>query len=204
MNYPMFARAVLFVFLVSVLVMLPSFVYSRTDIERNDLTETLFNVILTLASAGVAIALQHPAAERRAKQRWLPFAESACSDLVNIAAEAERMRRIQQGYCGKCKALVPSEDQEKFAAVMAMVDQHCVGAAEKLASLRERLHKAQRDWDGFIRNHCDGKECEEIQRRLKVLELELYRTMNAEVPAPGCSSTGDDTDNVPQTLPTGL
>ena len=180
------ARAVVFVILVGVVVAIPVVIYELTDTDRSVAIDVLFNVLLTFAGAVVAFTLQQPAAERRARKQWLPFAESACVDLVTIGAEAERMRRVQRSYCGSIRSLLPEEQVEQLAPIVALVDQHCQGAAEKLVSVRDRLGKARRDWEGFIRNHCDGPECEVIDSRIAEVELELYETMNKEVPLPKC------------------
>lgn len=179
---------------VVLLVILPTVVYQFTSVKYNDLTNILFNVLLCVVSVWLSMLLQKPAAQREARKYWLPFAESACNDLVTIGAAAERMRRHQRIYCGKIKSLIAPAEQKRLEPVLALVDAQCSGAAEKLSALRDQIRGARRDWEGFIRNHCEGTECALIQQRLDELEFELNLLTDKEVPVPACEQADTVTE----------
>lgn len=151
----------------------------------SDLENTLFNILLTAASAWVSYLIARPEADRAAKQRWLPFAENACTQLITIASTAERMRRQQKARCGTLGAFADPE-LPPAKTLVQVIDVQCSEAAERLAQLRDQIKDARRSWESFIRTHCEGVECAAIEQRLGFAEGEARATLAREVPEPRC------------------
>jgi len=142
--------------------------------------------MLAVASIAASYRLSKPIANAQARKTWLPFAEIACTNLTTIGLMAERMRRMQRGDCGRMMESLDASARDRCKSLFPVLDTQCRESAEKLASIRDQIRSAQNTWETFIRQNCDGVECEEIDQRLREVERDMRQRMDMEAPLPSC------------------
>ena len=170
--------------IVIAIVIFAALVASKAENGLTPLSSILLDVFIAAAVAGVTYRATKTVAEHDAKKRWLPFAESACSKLITISMQAERMRRTTRRHCSSVRSIMGQEASN--TNIVAFIENQCEENADKLASLREQVKAARRDWEGFIRTHCEGAECEQIDSRLKGVEEDLLRSLENDTPPTPC------------------
>lgn len=87
--------------------------------------------------------------------------------------------------------------------LLALVDSQCKESGDRLATLRDQVKNTRRQWESFIRTHCEGAECVAISARLGAAQEEQMRAIDAEVGPSPCGqlpnqqiqTAGNESDN---------
>jgi len=124
------------------------------------------------------------AARKTANAKWLPPAESACDRLLTVKSSVLNLRQQTKGACQKAAEDLPEIKEPNNKAVKILFERQCSEIASRLVDVENHLEGAFQDWIRFIRQNCEGSECERIWRSL--LERKQSLRLN-EVPS-SCGS----------------
>jgi hypothetical protein len=106
------------------------------------------------------------AARKSVNAKWLPPAESACDRLLTLTSSISSLQRQMKGACERASGDVPELKEPKNRSVRLLLDRQCCEVASRLLDIQQHLEGAFEDWQRFIRQNCEGLECQRIWHQL--------------------------------------
>ena len=90
--------------------------------------------------------------------------ERACDHLLNLRYTIKRFQGVIAGSCYDLQTHAAQLDEPQ---IRLFVTQQCSSSASTFCDLANHLESAYADWDRFIRQNCQGGECDVIFDNLR-------------------------------------
>jgi hypothetical protein len=168
--------------LVIALIILSMVIIGVSPTSYNPLTQVLFDIMLTATSIWTGDALSKTLAEKRATEKWIPAAEMVCNELLTMSATTERMCRKQSQTNQSLEVGLPNTIQDMPLPAKQLMNMRCGYCSENLEYLKNHIENSYRNWDIFISNNCDEKDCDEIHKRLNERRDTLFAAIERDFP----------------------
>ncbi len=168
--------------LVIALIVLSTVIIGVSPTSYNPLTQVLFDIILTATSVWAGDALSKTLAEKRATEKWIPAAEMVCNELLTMSATIERMCRMQSKTNQLLEVGLPNMIQDTPLPAKQSINMRCGYCSENLEYLKNHIENSYRNWNIFISNNCEGKDCDEIHQRLNERRDTLFAAIERDFP----------------------
>jgi hypothetical protein len=163
------------------------------------LASSLLNGIQFFLALWLGYVLALDAATKSANAKWLPPAESSCDRLLTVTASVGSLRAQTSGACAKASTDLPELKDPKNKAVRILLERQCAETANRLLDIENHLESALQDWQRFIRQNCEGRECGRIWHELKQRQTKLASQISGGTTC--ASSPAPETPPAPPSLP---
>lgn len=120
------------------------------------------------------------AARTSANAKWLPPAESACDRLLTVKASVLGLQQQTKGACSKSSDDLPELKAEQNKAIRMVFERYCSEISSRLIDVQNHLEGAFEDWIRFIRQNCEGPECQRIWNTLMARKSSLNASTKTE------------------------
>ncbi|HVT88784.1 MAG TPA: hypothetical protein VHD56_08040 [Tepidisphaeraceae bacterium] len=139
-------------------------------IYQPNLLTPLVSLMINAVQFFLALWLGHlistDAAKQSANAKWLPPAESACDRLLTLTSSISSLQKQMKGACDRASTDLPELKEPKNKSVRLLLDRQCCEVASRLLDIQQHLEGAFEDWQRFIRQNCEGRECQRIWHSL--------------------------------------
>jgi hypothetical protein len=147
---------------------------------------SMIQLFLALAIGSLQSAEQ---AKKSANAKWLPPAESACDRLLTVKASVMGLQQQTKEACHEAAADLPELKTEPNKAIRMVFEHNCSEISSRLIDVQNHLEGAFEDWIRFIRQNCEGPECQRIWHSLMARKASLNSTVNTTACAPSAIAT---------------
>jgi len=134
-------------------------------------------------------------ARRSANAKWLPPAESACDRLLTVKASVLGLQQQTKGACHEAANDLPELKADQNKAIRMVFERYCSEISSRLIDVQNHLEGAFEDWIRFIRQNCEGSECQRIWTTLMLRKAGLALNTKSEI----CGATAAEATTSPTT-----
>jgi len=157
-----------------VLLVSPILLYVKPD-AYTPFVAILLNIGLFALALWVGLEQAEEHGKRIANDRWLPQAQSAIHRLLTIWASIRSFRNELSYTCKKAAKDLPELEKEENKAIKTLFSSNCGHGSNRLGDIVNHLEDALEDWNRFVKENCQGDDCDRIDKEIKK-RRELLKT----------------------------
>lgn len=161
--------------LAAILFVVPfAYLWARPE-HYTPLVDVLFSLFLAIVFYQLGGSSKANEAESRARDRWMPQAESVAKKLLTLHASVRKLSNRVRNSCQDVACDIPEFQSPEMKSIRMKLKSDCENTSERLDDIANQLDDAVGDWERFLFANCESEDCGRIsqtmeEQRNKLLE----------------------------------
>jgi hypothetical protein len=145
------------------LLFLVPFIYLAVKPEHyTPLVDVMFSFFLALVFYQLGNKAKIAEAESRARDRWMPQAESVAKKLLTLQASVKKLGNRVRSSCEDKACDLPEFQSPELRPIRMKLKSDCENTSERLEDIANQLDDAEGDWERFLYANCEADDCGRI------------------------------------------